>query len=146
MHGGHLRYRLAGWRTNPASTPSKNFGAEQRTEKARDGVLEPTAHHTDSGKDESAEADDGARINGECLPVRSTNLHLTKQVHDLLSRMLLPTSYRTLLQFQFNRFSTYTQGWASHNHPLQDSLATPDQVCTWRATVIEDKLRPPANL
>jgi hypothetical protein len=49
----HLLHRLSGQRADPASTPTEHSGTEERTEETWNCVLKATAHHPDSGEDES---------------------------------------------------------------------------------------------
>jgi hypothetical protein len=44
-------------------TPSQHACTKQRTEEARNGILKASAHHSDSGEDEPAKADDRAGMN-----------------------------------------------------------------------------------
>jgi tetratricopeptide (TPR) repeat protein len=51
--------------SNPAGAPSEDSSAKQRTKETWNRVRKATAHHPDSGENESAETDDRARVNGE---------------------------------------------------------------------------------
>jgi hypothetical protein len=52
-------------KSNPPGAPAENASAEKRTEQARNGILKATAHHPNAGEDQTAEADDRARIDRE---------------------------------------------------------------------------------
>src|ERR1035438_5744229 len=56
--GGGRVGPVAGAASRPAKTKA-------RTEQAGNGILKATAHHPNAGEDQTAEADDSARIDGE---------------------------------------------------------------------------------
>src|SRR5260370_8368430 len=64
---GRTPHVLAGKRTDPARAPSEDSGTEQRTEEPWNRILKATAHHPYSGEDQTAETDDGTRVDSERL-------------------------------------------------------------------------------
>jgi hypothetical protein len=71
---------------------------------------------------------------GSHLPIRNANLNLPKQVHNLFRRMLLPSSHKQLLLFQFYRFSTGTKsaGIPRSRNRISYGFLCDNSVAEWR--------------
>src|SRR5579871_1714794 len=63
----YLLHLLSGQRADPAGTPTENSGAKKSTEETWNRILKASAHHPDTGEDQTSKTDHCTRVHREGL-------------------------------------------------------------------------------